>query len=385
MVHDFFKLKIMDSIKFLHVAHNTSIPIATQLGDQITWLIISGEIKEGDSLPSIRRLAKVLGINYHTVNAVYKQLEMKGLIKSKRGRHSVVQAYSRALLASKNPIIPTFTLGVLLPEYSPVYAPILKGIENAAQDGPWINFVCVTDHYERHASRYIDQLITKNVDGIIIIHFERPNNPEMIQTMHLSENLPFIVFVDSPGMDGPRVLFNREAGVYDATCHLVDHGHKRIGLITTPLEWSTAKESYKGYERALLSNRLRPESELITTVYDYSIASGYNGAIDLLKIKNPPTSIFINGDRLAIGAAEAIKSLGLTVGRDVAIIGYGEMEYSAYVSPSITTVSLPYQFLGFEAMTLLHKLITDEKADRHTVILDTPLTIRQSCGCNGAL
>lgn len=367
----------------LRVDPHGGIPLSTQLRQQLTWLIVSGRLARGDELPAVRQLAASLGIHFHTVRAAYQEVQADGLIQTRRGRRAVVLPYDRGRLAARSPDLPTFTLGVLVPNYSPYYTPFLQGLQQATEQDPWLLFVCETDYYRRYVGRTIDQLVTKGVDGILFTHIETPRVAEVQDILGRFGRLPPIVFVDSVGMDGPSILFDREGGGFRATEHLLQHGHRRIAMITPPLEWASMREVYAGYRRALAAADGQHEGEWVETVDGFTFEAGARAADRLLDRADAPTAILATGDMLAIGAIQAARARGLRVGHDLAVTGFGEIEFAAVVDPPLTSVSLPAHRMGLEAMTLLRRLISGE-ADASTEIrLDVSLTLRQSCGCLG--
>ena len=204
--------------QYLRVDPDASLPIATQISQQIAWLIASEQIKEGDKLPPVRELADSLEINFHTVRAAYLQLEADGLVATRRGARTTVLAYDRQRLAANVPDLPTFTIGVLIPNYGSYYGPFLQGLRDAVQDTPWLLFICDTDAYSRHVARYMDQLVAKNVDGVIVTHFEQPYVSELKAILSPSNVLPPIVYADSLGMDRIDSAFNRSGQLVPGLC-----------------------------------------------------------------------------------------------------------------------------------------------------------------------
>lgn len=369
-------------IQYLQLDPDAPIPLAVQLSQQLAWLIVSGKIQENDSLPSVRELGAELDINYHTVRAAYQHLKDNGIIATRQGKLATVKNYSRHHLAANSPRVPTFAIGVLLPNYSPYHAKFLQGLENATQDDPWLKYICDTHYYTRYVARYMDQMITKNVDGIIVTHFETPYKDEVRRHLESSEEFPPIVYADSPGMEGLSVGFEREKGAYEVTNHLLDHGHERIALITPDLQWNTIEEVYKGYKNALQSENLTVSSELIITVPTFQASDGMEAVDKLLELSKPPTAILTSGDVLAIGALKRLKEKGLHVPDDMAVAGYGETELATLIDPPLTTVSLPPEQMGIFVMELLRQSIAGKEVERSQIILDTNLKIRQSCGCS---
>ena len=328
----------------------------------------------------MRQLAASLGIHFHTVRAAYQEVQADGLIQTRQGRRAVVLPYDRGRLAARSPDLPTFTLGVLVPNYSPYYAPFLQGLQQATEQDPWLLFVCETDYYRRYVGRTVDQLVAKGVDGILFTHIETPRVAEVREVL-AHPGLPPIVFADSVGMEGPSVRFDREGGGFRATEHLLHHGHRRIAMITPSLEWASMSEVYDGYRRALAAADGQHEGERVETVEGFTFEAGARAAERLLDQPDPPTAILATGDILAIGAIQAARARGLHVGGDLAIIGFGEIDFASVVEPPLTSVSLPARRMGVEAMTLLRRLISGEAYPGTEIRLDVSLTIRQSCGC----
>lgn len=355
--------------------------MAAQLSQQLVWLIASGMLKEGDNLPAVRELAGELGINYHTVRAAYQQLKGQGVISTRQGTRARVLRYDRQRLASSAPRLPTFTLGVLVPNYSPYHASFLEGLEEATRADPWLKFICDTNYYTRHVGRYLAQLLTKNVDGIVVTHFEKAHQADLRAMLSPSDGMPPMVYADSPNMPGPSVGFNREEGASEAVQHLVEHGHRRIALITPSTEWSTLRAVHAGYRSALQASGLAMEKELTVTVPTFSAEDGSAAADELLERGDPPDAIFAAGDMLAIGALRRLKEHGVRIPQDVAVVGYGEIELAALVDPPLTTVALPPTEMGRQAMRMLRQSIDGEEVTPREVRLPARLVHRRSCGC----
>lgn len=366
---------------YLRVDPGTGIPLAAQLHQQLTWLIASGHLPQGAALPPIRQLADSLGINLHTVRAAYQRLQADGLVEIRRGRRATILPYDRQRQAERSPDLPTFTIGILVPNYSPYHARFLEGLQEATQHDPWLLFVCETDYYRRYVRRTMDQLVAKGVDGIIVTHFETPQIAELREALTHAGRLPPIVYADSLGMPGPSVVFDRAGGGVQATRHLIEHGHRRVAFITPPLDWSSMKEVHRGYRRALEESGRTVEPDLLQQVSSFSLEEGEEAGRRLLDLASPPTAILATGDILAIGAMQAIRARGLRVPHDIAVVGFGEIDFAHVVDPPLTTVSLPAERMGMEAMTMLRQRIAGEEVRTRPVRLDVELVIRRSCGC----
>jgi DNA-binding LacI/PurR family transcriptional regulator len=366
-----------DLLRFMAVDAEAPLPLATQLRQQLAWLIASGQVQAGERLPPVREVARHLGINRNTVRAAYQHLEADGLITLRQGRGSLVLPDEERRSRQQPTTVPTFAVGVLVPGLNPFYAPFLQGIEETARDAPWLLLVCYTHDRPELTKRYLDQLIARQVDGLIVFTV-------LPETEGEARNLPPVVHVDKPDARGNVILLDSERAAFLATCHLLEHGHRRIGLISGPLKWSNVRQCYAGYEHALRSAGLGVDADCVAEVPTFTIEAGRQGAQQLLELPNPPTAIFGAADLLAIGAMQAIEERGLRVPQDVAVVGYNDIDLAALVRPALTTASAPSYDMGVVAMTMLLDLLAGRPVKQRRVTLPTQLIVRQSCGCEAS-
>ncbi|MEJ2413486.1 MAG: GntR family transcriptional regulator, partial [Anaerolineales bacterium] len=99
----------------LQLDHDSGVPLITQLTEQLTWLIASGELLEGDTLPPMRQLALELGVHMHTVRLAYQRLEGEGLVSVRPRLGTRVLAYDPVSVADRGADSPSYLLGVILP------------------------------------------------------------------------------------------------------------------------------------------------------------------------------------------------------------------------------------------------------------------------------
>ncbi len=363
----------------VRVDSTAATPLATQLAQQLTWLIGSGQLVENEELPPVRQLAEQLGINLHTVRAAYHQLSGDGLVSIRRGRRARVLKYDRTKVRVSAADVPSFSIGVIIPEFAPFYAPMLRGIEAAAADRPAMVFICNAHDDPKTALSYLDRLVARQVDGVIVA--ASLLEPDVALP---PAGRPGVVFVDAPGSPSPGVEFDLEGSQFTAVRHLIEHHHQRIGYLTPPLRIPNVAPKHVGYQKALESADLPLDPELIVEVPDFEIRSGEAGANRLLDLANPPTAIGAATDNLALGAFHAITSRGLRIPQDIALVGNDNIEMTAIIRPALTTVSLPTAEAGRLAVTMLGETIGGVQPDPARVVLDTELVVRETCGCSPA-
>ena len=347
--------------------------MATQLAHQLAWLIASGELNEGDELPAVRSLADELGINMHTVRAAYGQLAHDGLVRSERGRRTRVLSFDRSRGRSTVGDVPSHTIGLIIPEFAPFYGPLLHGIEEAARQRHALVFVCTAHEDEALAGHYLDRLVARHVDGIILA----AQIPPCTELPPVS--LVPLVSIDVPELPGSGVEFDLEQSQYLATRHLIEHGHTRIGYITAPRRLSNVEPKCRGHRRALSEAGLELDATLMVEVPDFSPGAAEPAVARLLDLDEPPTAISATSDSLAFGTFRALVDRELIVPDDMALVGNDDTEMASVLNPGLTTVALPVAEAGRTAVRLLESVTPDSEPTR--VVLDVELVVRESCGC----
>lgn len=143
----------------------------------------------------------------------------------------------------------------------------------------------------------------------------------------------------------PSVLPGEVAGGHLATQTLTAAGHTRIAHITGEMWMDAAKDRLKGYRRALASAEV-PYDPALVLHGNWQISSGYEHAKTFMALDNPPTAIFCANDRMAVGAYEALKELGLRIPDDISIVGYDDEEVARHLTPPLTSLILPHREMG---------------------------------------
>ncbi|MBE0699064.1 MAG: substrate-binding domain-containing protein, partial [Anaerolineaceae bacterium] len=133
-----------------------------------------------------------------------------------------------------------------------------------------------------------------------------------------------------------------------------------------------------GYQDILLKYELSSGETMIRNG-DWGVESGYQKAKELLALDQPPTAIFAANDIMALGAMYAIQDAGLTIPNHIAVVGYDDRDFSAWIRPALTTVRMPSLEMGHAAARLLLEQIAGEELEDATQIPGT-LIIRDSCG-----
>jgi DNA-binding LacI/PurR family transcriptional regulator len=372
----------MDPLLRLTIHSDSDIPLAQQLSRQLLWLIADGELPAGTRLPPVRNVAARLGINLHTVRAAYRMLQEDGLVITRQGLGTHVLPFDNRRLAQIAATFDTHTIGVIVPSMAnPFYHAFLEGVEEAASANGTLVFLCNTHDIPSEAARYYAQMAARQVDGVIIASHDTTEFAPA--TMEESEGgrllLPTIA-VDWPGSAAPSVGLDLEDAGYEATRHLLEHGHRRLGLLTVDVEAANIRPVTAGYQRALAEAGQSPDPALVARAPGFAMAAGQAGARQLLALAQPPTAVFAISDTLALGALSEFKAAGLRIPDDIALVGFNDIPAAALVEPPLTTVAAPVHEMGARAMHMLQEQIAGRPLTHSHVTLPIRLVVRASCG-----
>jgi len=272
----------------------------------------------------------------------------------------------------------THTIGLVIPDNAnPFFAEVARGIEDVSYAHDYSVILCNSDRDLRKELSYVNILVEKQVDGIILVSAG-------VSTEHivaLQERQKPVVVVDReiPDVNVDSVLTDNWGGGYEAVCYLIDFGHRRIGCISGPSELAPSAERVGGYKAALSNNGLEWEDNLIVRG-DFQSASGYHAIEVLLSLPEPPTAIFACNDLMAIGAMARAIELGYRIPEDLSVIGFDDIALASFANPRLTTVVQPKYQMGTLAAEILLQRIGNRSFATRREVLSTELVVRNSTG-----
>lgn len=374
------KLRSSEVLASLSINPEAEQGLITQIKKQITWMIASQKLKEGDRLPSVRELARSLGVNMHTVRIAYDNLESEGLIETRPRTRARVLNYDPVLFADRTIKTNNHTLGIILPSMSnPFYQAFLKGVQSVAEKSNYLTFVCSTYDDENRAWLYFSQLTASGVDGIISV------SHDLSRFIHSEEDLshlPPLVIADYPTHFGYSLELDHSTSGFLATNHLIEHGYEHIALVRYAVNIPGVLEIQSGYESALLKSGRVHEPELVILVNGFDPQSGEEAAWKLLSLPKLPDAVFVIADQLAISMVQTLQKAGIKIPENIAFTSFNNIPESAIINPGLTSVAAPAENLGVSAMSMLSQLISGIiPRHKHIHMPCSDLVIRQSCGC----
>ncbi len=223
---------------------------------------------------------------------------------------------------------------------------------------------------------YIELARAKHIDGMIIL---TPNIADKRISQLEKLGIPTVLFGALPGHALPFVQIDNQGAAKQATQHLLDLGHREIAFITNAHpSYSSAQDRLVGYQDALREAGIEINEDLIE-YGDFSPGSGFAAMQKILEKNRPFTAVFVASDNVALGVKSALSKAGLAIPRDVSMVGFDDLPWSAYANPPLTTIHLPAHDMAAKASQLLLDIIQGNEVEEKGIILETELIKRESC------
>jgi len=328
-------------------------------------------------MATIKDVAKKVGVSTATVSHVVNKTRFVSEAISERVLQAIrdlnyqPNAIARSLVKRK-----THTIGIIITDIlNPFYTAIVRGIEDVTYQSGYNVMLCNTDEDPAKEILYIQILLEKRTDGLIISTAFRDGGHPLLPQLRA---IPLVTIVRKiKGLRSDAVLGDNTGGAYEATDHLIQLGHRRIGIISGPIGLSSGAERLEGYKKALKNHRI-PVEERWIGMGDFKKESGYSLTKKLLQEKTPPTALFVVNNQMTIGALNALTELGVRVPEDLSLISFDDMEWYSLINPSLTTIEqLPY-LMGKTAGEMLLQKISHKRRNSKKVVIPSRLIIRNS-------
>ncbi len=273
----------------------------------------------------------------------------------------------------------THTLALVLSDITnPFFTTLARGVEDTASRAGYTVIFCNTDESAAKEQMYLNLLIQKQVDGILLV--PSSSAPESIQFIQ-KHNTPVVVLDRRvAGIDVDTVRADSEAGAYRLVRLLIELRHRCIAILNGPPELSTAVDRFAGYRRALAEAGIELDGSLVFQGA-FRQESGYRMAQQSLALQPRPTALFASNNFIGIGAMHALRDAGLRVPEDLALVGFDDLPQAMVIFPFLTVASQPAYDMGQRATELLLARLNGSLSQGcQEIILPIELVIRQSSG-----
>ena len=255
-------------------------------------------------------------------------------------------------------------------------AEAIAAIERLAREHGVGVVVSGTNDRQKPDLDWIEGVLNRRPVGVILVVCDLP---DLQQRQLRSRNIPFVMLdpVGQPAPDVPSIGSADWSGAYAATRHLIELGHRDIGIITGPEDMMIATARLSGFRAALESARVPVRPEYIRRG-EFHHGDGITEGRALLSLPTPPTAIFASSDVQALGVYEAARALGVAIPSELSVVGFDDLRIARWVGPALTTIRVPIAEMAEQAVHIVLDLTQDRAPTFSRVEMATTLVVRDS-------
>lgn len=327
----------------------------------------------------LKDIADRTGFSVNTVS-----LALRGSSRIPSETKQLIQDAARSLNYTPNHVAQslvsreTKTIGLVLTDITnPALTQVAQSIELALAERGYSTLFATSNNDLEEEKRVIAMFRSRQVDGMLI--YPR-NHRDLDHIRQLrSINYPVVLLVADPDAGVDAVSVDERRGAYRAVRHLIDVGHKRIGIIDSANPLGN-REKRDGYLMALSDAGIAPDPGLSADPQGHSVIRGYWAMDRLMRRGQPPTAVFAANDSLAIGALRWTQKNGVEVPEHVAIVGFDNIEFAEHAATPLTSVNYAIELITDLAVARLLELIgfKDSLPAPAVTLIDPELIVRES-------
>src|SRR5882757_543621 len=323
---------------------------------------------------SLKDVAAHAGVSFQTVSKVLKGAPVEVSEATRLRIHAAAEelgyvpnAVARGLLSKS-----TYSIGIIADDLDDwALAQFVVGAEQEARSNG--HAVMIGTALGNDGLAYLRQLMERRVDGILSAA------PRLEKDAEIGEMLKWVPAVGLhhfPGGGIPVVGSSHSGTGRLVAGHLLELGHKQVGMVTGPRARIVVATRARGFKAELAAGGVPLLADQVVEA-DWTSESGFTKATELLERQPKTTAIFAHNDLIALGVLAALHQRGMRVPDDCAVVGCDDMPFAAYVTPPLTTVRIPMRETGQRAMSLLLERIRGAEVESR-VNLPVELIVRES-------
>ena len=324
---------------------------------------------------SISSIAEIAGVSPATVSRVLNHPETVRPDTLEKVRN-VLKQYGFRHESNSAPTVQAPLVLVCLPTIAnPFYGPILKGIRSAAH-ARGFHILVLPEVVSQSTPPALDEIRqSAKISGIITLSAKMDES--LLET--LDSYAPVIQCCEYNSRSYvPYVGIDDFGAAISATNYLITSGRNKIAFVNGPLDFNNAQERLRGFEAGLFKYGIEIPGSWKLSLPSISYDVGYASIYQLLSGPTRPNAIFAASDVFAISALRAAKRYDLKVPQDLSIVGFDNIDITAIVSPTITTISQPCFQIGFTACESLASRMANPDTLPRSILLGTELVVRES-------
>ncbi|MCW3778045.1 ribose utilization transcriptional repressor RbsR [Levilactobacillus namurensis] len=327
---------------------------------------------------TIRDLAEAAGVSVTTVSQILNGKGERFSLDTRRRVHQLQEEMGYVPdFNARNLIMKSAqTIGVLVPNLgNPFFSMFIKGVQSASRQRQFIPLIFGANHDEKLESYYLQELIKRAVDGLIIASASITG--EAIDNILKKNGIPYLLIDQNggPSMDGVRIDDDR--GGQLAAQHLLAFGHRRIAVVMPQNATQNLRIRLAGFRQALAQAQVTlTDADIILS--PMTKLGGYQATAAVLK--QHPTAVFAINDETALGLMRGFHERGIRVPQDISVLGYDDIDLDEYVVPRLSSVHQPVVTMGEQATELLINRIHNRRQAAQVVALPVDFRQRESTG-----
>lgn len=327
---------------------------------------------------TLGHIADQLGISTATVSLALRDSPLVAedtRVKVKKTAEDIGYIYNRSaasLRTSRSQIVGVAVHDIL----NPFFAEIFSALENVLEEQGQMIFICNHRDNVRRQQAFVNTLLQHRADGLILCPSVGTSAEEINRLV--DQGVPVtLVARDVPGVWAPCVRGDDQNGTYQAARHLIDQGHKKIGMVGGRRDSSTGRYRHEGWRQALIEAGLEPEKQLDLPEL-MTQADGRATVPAVMGAKDRPTAVVCFNDLVAFGMMTTLRRAGIEPGPDMAITGYDDIDGADARTPALTTVATHPDKIGRLAALTLLRQIAGDRVPNTPIIIEPELRVRES-------
>lgn len=331
---------------------------------------------------NIYEIAREAGVSIATVSRVINNSasvsdkRRKQVMDVIQRRNYIPSSAAKSLSTSRSNLV-----SVVIPDIcDPFFMQVLQGITQESNDCCRHVFLFNTDENPQREAEVLRSLRQYSLRGIIISPVLE-QNPQTLACLQdcVRRGVP-VVLLDRllEGGNFDQVISDDERGSFEAVSRLISLGHQRIAILKGPETSRPARERCLGYVRALRAAKLPLRAEYIC-FGDSHMECAYRQTLELLSLSQPPTAVYSSNNLSTYGCLKALKERKLEIGKDIALLGFDDVEPLNWLAYNISVVRRDAREMGRRAFQLLgNQLEPEDSTPECSISLPTELIFRGS-------
>jgi LacI family repressor for deo operon, udp, cdd, tsx, nupC, and nupG len=253
------------------------------------------------------------------------------------------------------------------------FAEILRGIDDELAAHGYGIIIGNLDNRQEREARYVDLVFAGQVDAVLLMSGRIPSGGGRLMS---EAGVPMAtICVDIDGAF-PSIMVDDRKTSRAIVDHLVSLGHKSFGYVSGPQGNRNEIGRREGFSAGVAAAGFDP-ADAYYWQGDFMMPSGVRAAHEFLACANPPTAVYVASDSMAISFMKTVMAGGVRVPEDLSVVGFDGIEFTEFVTPTLTTIEQPRQEIGRQGARCLVQALRDGIRPK-SVTLEAPLLVRDS-------